>query len=194
MKLDRLFSFATKREKLFLFATLLGFLCTSALSAQERHQHAGSEELGQVNFAISCSDAAQKRFNRAVAMLHSFWYEEAEKAFTEVTKTDPDCAMGYWGIAMSFYHPIWAPPDSTELRKGWAAVEKGKSAGAKTERERDYIAAIEAFYKDSNKSDHRARALDYNKAMEEVYLRYPTDREAAIFYALSLLGTALPDD
>jgi hypothetical protein len=185
-----------KLSKLFLFATLMGLLCASVVRAQEahHHQHDSSEKLGQVNFPVSCSAAAHKQFNRAVAMLHSFWYEEAEKAFSEVTMTDPNCAMGYWGIAMSLYHPLWAPSDSTELKKGQAAVEKVKSVGAKTERERDYIAAIEAFYKDSDKLDHRTRSLAYEKAMEQVYLHYPKDREAAVFYALSLLGTALPID
>jgi tetratricopeptide (TPR) repeat protein len=95
---------------------------------------------------------------------------------------------------MSLYHPVWAPPTPAELNKGAAAVEKAKSIGGKTERERDYIAAIEAFYKDSDKLDHRTRALAFEKSMEQAYLRYPEDREAAIFYALSLLGTALPTD
>lgn len=185
-----------KLSKLFLFATLMGALFASVVRAQEAHQHRhdSPEKLGQVNFPVSCSAAAQKQFNRAVAMLHSFWYEEAEKAFSEVIMTDPNCAIGYWGIAMSLYHPLWAPPDSTELKKGWAVVEKVKAVGAKTQRESDYIAAIEAFYKGSDKLDHRTRSLAYEKAMEQVYLRYAKDREAAVFYALSLLGTALPTD
>src|SRR5499426_2957938 len=107
---------------------------------------------------------------------------------------EPGCAMGYWGIAMSNYHPIWAPPDPAELKRGLAAVEKAKSTDAKSDRERDYITAIEVFYKDADKLAHRARAVAYEKAMEQVYRRYPQDREAAIFYALSLLGTALPTD
>ena len=146
-------------NKLFLFLIIIGFLCASALGAREvhEHQHDSSEKLGRVNFPVSCSAAAQQQFNRAVALLHSFWYEEAEKVFTEVTVTDPSCAMGYWGVAMSNYHPVWAPPTPEELEKGSAAVKKAKSTGAKTERERDYIAAIEAFYKGSDKLDHRTR-------------------------------------
>jgi tetratricopeptide (TPR) repeat protein len=97
--------------------------------------------------------------------------------------------MAHWGVAMSLYHPVWAPSSPAELQKGWAAVEKAKSVDPKTSRERDYIAAIEAFYKDSDRLDHRTRALAYESAMEQVYLRYPNDREAAIFYALALLGT-----
>src|ERR1022692_4477002 len=89
--------------------------------------------------------AAQKTLERAVALLHSFWYDEAEKTFSEATRIDPGCAMGYWGIAMSLYHPVWVPPTPADLKNGMAAVEKARSAAAKTQRERDYIAAIEAF-------------------------------------------------
>jgi len=143
---------------------------------------------------LSCNRAAQQQFNRAVALLHSFWYEEAEKGFVEVTKTDPKCGMGYWGIAMSSYHPVWAPPVAAELRNGMAAMQKANVIGAQTQRERDYIKAIEAFYQDADKIDHRTRALAYERAMEQLYLRYPKDHEAAVFYALALLGTALPTD
>jgi tetratricopeptide (TPR) repeat protein len=158
------------------------------------HRHDASEKLGRVNFVVSCSPAAQKKFNRATALLHSFWYEEAEKAFAAIAKSEPKCAMAQWGVAMSLYHPVWAPATSSELQKGWVAVEKAKSAAAKTARERDYIAAIETFYRDWDKLDHRTRALAYEKAMEHVYLSYPKDREAAIFYALALLGTAQSSD
>lgn len=95
---------------------------------------------------------------------------------------------------MSLYHPLWAPPDANELKKGSAVVEKIKSVSAKTEREDNYLAAIQAFYKDSDRLDHRTRSLAYEKAMEQVYQRHPKDREAAVFYALSLLGTALSTD
>jgi hypothetical protein len=185
-----------KPGKLFLFSSLIMLLGAWTVGAQapHQHQHDRSEKLGQVSFPVSCNAAAQKQFNRAVAMLHSFWYEEAEKAFSEVTQTDPTCAMGYWGIAMSLYHPLWAPPDPSDLKKGWVAVEKGKSVGAKTEREKEYVEAIQVFYKDSAKLDHRTRSLAYEKAMEQVYLHNPKDREGAVFYALSLLGTALPSD
>ena len=169
-------------------------LMTPQETQQHQHYHDASEKLGQVNFPISCSQAAQRQFNRAAALLHSFWYDEAEKAFTEVTKFEPGCAMGYWGIAMSNYHPLWAPPNPAELRRGQAAVEKAEATGAKSARERDYISAIEVFYQDADKLAHGARAGAYEKAMEQVYRRYPQDREAAIFYALSLLGTALPAD
>jgi len=185
-----------KLTRLFLGVSLTVFLCPFTPSAQETHQdkHEMGEKLGRVNFPVSCNGAAQQQFNRAIALLHSFWYEEAETGFVEVTKTDPKCGMGYWGIAMSSYHPVWAPPVAAELRNGMAAMQKANVVGARTQRERDYIKAIETFYLDADKSDHRTRALAYERAMEELYLRYPKDHEAAVFYALALLGTALPTD
>lgn len=175
-------------------AFLVAFFChtpSARAQAAHQHQHEHSEKLGRVNFPISCSPQAQKQFNRAVAWLHSFEYEEAEKVFTEVTVTDPRCGMGYWGIAISNYHPIWAPPNAAELQKGSAAIEKAKSVGARTGRERDYIAAIELFYKDSDKLDHRTRTLAYSEAMEQLYRRYPSDREAGVFYALTLIAKGM---
>src|SRR5258705_9136361 len=173
---------------------LVAFICdTHFASAQEGHQHRHhpSEKLGQVNFSVSCNPQAQTRFNRAVAWLHSFEYEEAEKAFTEVTVIDPRCGMGHWGIAMSNYHPIWAPPTSAELKKGSSAIEKAKVAGARTQRERDYIAAIEIFYKDSDKLDHRTRSFAYHEAMKRIYQNNPSDNEAGVFYALTLIATGM---
>ena len=179
-------------------ALLGGFFShTNSASAQEghqpqhTHQHDPSEKLGQVNFTIACNPQAQRQFNRAVAWLHSFEYEEAEKAFTEVTVTDPRCGMGYWGIAMSSYHPIWAPPTAAELQKGSSAIEKAKSVGARTQRERDYIAAVDVFYRDSDKLDHRTRTFAYCEAMKQLYRRYPSDREAGVFYALTLITTGM---
>ena len=175
-------------------AVLVAFLCHAPLAgAQEAHQHAHShtEELGRVNFPVTCTPQARRQFNRAVAWLHSFEYEEAEKAFTDVAVTDPRCGMAHWGIAMSNYHPIWGPPSVAELKKGLNAIEKAKSVGARTERELDYIAAIEFFYKDSDKLDHRTRALAYGEAMERLYRRYPSDSEAGVFFALTLIAKGM---
>src|SRR3989442_13705871 len=171
-------------------AVLTGVLCAPAASAQV----ASGEKLGTVVFPVSCSPAASQQFARAVALLHSFWYEEAVKAFTEVTVTDPSCAMAFWGVAMSMYYPLWYPPSEATLKAGLAAVDHAKAASAKTQRERDYLAAIETFYRDWDKSDHRSRTVAYEKAMERVYARYPDDNEAAIFYALALNATAPPTD
>lgn len=183
-------------SKLFLGASLAVLLCSSTLKAQETqpHKHEMGEKLGRVNFSVSCNRAAQQQFNRAVALLHSFWYPEAEKGFVGVTKADPKCGMGYWGIAMSSYHPLWAPPVAAELQNGIAAMQKANVVGARTQREKDYLTAIQTFYQDADKVDHRTRALAYQKSMEQLYLRYPKDHEAAVFYALALLGTAQPTD
>lgn len=188
-------------KRTLLFAAALtaalfaAFTCYApAARAQDdahQHQHEHAERLGRVNFPVSCTARAQRQFNRAVAWLHSFEYEEAEKAFAEVSVTDPRCGMGYWGVAMSNYHPIWAPPNAAELQKGLAATAKAKAIGAPTSRERDYIAAIELFYKDSDKLDHRARALAYSDAMEQLHRRYPVDREAGVFYALTLIAKGM---
>lgn len=147
-----------------------------ALTAQEPHHHS----LGTVNFPVSCSPAAQKTFNTGVALLHSFWYSEAEKTFAQIVRADPTCAMAYWGIAMSVYHPLWAPPNPADLQKGAAAVVKAKSAAAKTQRERDYIAAIEIFYRDAGKVNHHDRALAWRDAMQQLSAKYPDDPEAAV--------------
>ncbi|MBI3799936.1 MAG: hypothetical protein HY268_23550, partial [Deltaproteobacteria bacterium] len=179
-----------------LLLVCAAFSLASGVSAHEEHQHSSGtpEKVGTVHFPISCSAEVQQPFEHAVALLHSFWFEEAGKGFTTVTELDPNCAMGYWGIAMSLWYPLWEHPTEARLQQGLATVEKAKAVGAKTEREKDYIAAIEVFYKDSDKLDHRTRVLAYEKAMEQVYLRYPEDREAAAFYALALDATALPTD
>ena len=138
----------------------------------------GAKIVEEVDFATSCSPAVQHPFKHAVWTLHSFWYPEALKDFTAVTEADPGCAIGYWGIAMSHWYPLWYPPSPAALKAGSEAVEKAMAAPTKTEREKDYIAAIAAFYRDNDKLDHRTRAVAYEKAMEQVYLKYPEDREA----------------
>jgi len=165
------------------------------LTAQEKT--GDPEKLGKVHFAMSCTPAVQQQFDRAVAMLHSFWVSPAAKAFAEVAKSDPNCAMAYWGIAINRRaNPLAGAPDAAALKDGWEAVEKAKSIGLKTERERDYVAAIGNYYKDWEKLDHQTRVLAYEKSMEQVYVRYPEDSEAAVFYALALdeAVTVVPAD
>src|SRR5690242_6635187 len=115
-------------------ALLIAFVCKSS-AQHEQHRHDSSEKLGDVNFVTSCAPQVQKEFNHAVAWLHSFEYEEAEKTFSEIAATDPKCGMAYWGVAMSSYHPLWAAPTGEELQRGWSAIEKAKSTGARTQRE-----------------------------------------------------------
>ncbi len=175
---------------------VLALAAPGATLDDKDHQHhqARPEKLGTITFPTSCAPASQGPFARAVALLHSFWYDEAEKAFAAVAAADPACAMAQWGVAMSLYHPIWAAPTPAEIARGKAAVEKAVAAGAWTDREKTYVAAIESFFKDAETVDHRIRALAYEKAMERVHQQYPEDREAAVFYALALLGTAAPAD
>jgi len=172
-----------------LVVAVAALILGSALGASA---HDG-EKLGTVHFSVSCAPTVQADFERAVALLHSFWYEEAVKAFTGVTTADPTCAMGFWGVAMSVYYPLWQPPSAAMLEKGAAALAKTHGLTA-TPREKDYIAAIETYYRDHDRLDHRTRALAYDKAMEQLYRRYPEDREAAVFYALALNATAAPTD
>ena len=178
-------------KRSLLLAITLVFSSIIVQAQHGDHRHEPSEKLGRVNFVVSCTPAAQKQFNHAVAWLHSFEYEEAEKAFNEVAATDPRCGMAYWGVAMSNYHPLWAAPTAAELQRGWAAVEKAKQAGARTQRERDYIAAMETFYKDTDKVDHRTRTFAYHEAMKRLYENNRTDSEAGAFYALTLIATGM---
>ena len=168
---------------------------TGTLAGAQPKQSGGkSDQLGTVHFSTSCKAEVQASFDRAVALLHSFWYGAAVKAFTEVGTGDPGCAMAYWGVAMSVWYPLWEPPSPGALKQGSEAVQKAKGVGGKTDRERDYIGAIETFYRDADKLDHRTRALAYEAAMERIYTKYPQDREAAVFYALALDATQDPTD
>lgn len=176
---------------------LLAGVCTAFVApalAQHEHPAGDVSKLGKVNFPVSCEQSVQSQFNSAVAMLHSFWFEKASETFAAVAERDPKCGMAYWGVAMTHWHEIWEAPGPADLKAGMAAVEQAKSAGANTQRERDYVTAIETFYKDADKLDHRTRALAYETATDRLQGRYPDDHEAAIFHALALLATAPPTD
>src|ERR1019366_4585610 len=148
--------------RVVLFVGVYSVLVPTAF-AQHEHPAGDPSKLGKVSFPVSCDPSVQQQFSSAVAMLHSFWYEKASETFAAVAEKDPTCGMAYWGVAMTYYHPIWQPPDPADLKAGTAYMEKAKLVGAKTQRERDYIAAIETFYKDSDKIDHASRALAYER-------------------------------
>jgi tetratricopeptide (TPR) repeat protein len=153
------------------------------------------DRLGKVNFQNSCSPAVQAQFERAVALLHSFAFQGALKGFADVAQADPKCGIAHWGSAVAWLgNPLAGAPPAKNLQEGAAAVARANAAGAGTARERDYIKAIEAFYKDPDKLDHGTRALAYEKAMEALAAKYPQDSEAQIFYALSLNVTLNPND
>ena len=145
------------------------------------------EKLGRVHFKTSCSPEAQRQFERALAMLHSFFFPETVKAFTAIPAIDPSCAIAYWGIAISQRpNPLVGPFDAATLKRGLDAIEKGEAIGSKTQRERDWLAALKEFYKDYDKVDQDTRTRNYEKAMERLAAKYPDDVEAKIFHALAL--------
>src|SRR5262249_43750381 len=141
---------------------------------------------GKVGFPASCDPKVQARFERGVALLHSFWFPEGRKAFLEVLEADPSCSIAYWGLGVNrLLNPFGGQPQEKVLLEGQAAVDKGLAAPTKTQRERDYIEAVAAFYS-HDRAPWRERTLRYEKAMEQLAARYPQDSEAAIFYALAL--------
>src|SRR5437868_4455844 len=164
---------------------------------------------GSVDFKVSCAPEVRSEFIRGVALLHSFFYEEARRIFTEVAAKDPTCAMAQWGIAMTWWHPIRTPPTPDEMSAGKAAAEKAMAMNAGTDRERGFITALNAYYNtpdgpstgEVGQSCHgpvgpRDRVIAYEKAMRTLYERYPDDVETQTFYALAVLavGYANPTD
>lgn len=152
------------------------------------------KQFGSVDFKISCSGKVKDDFNLAIKLLHSFEYDEAEKVFAKIIDEQPECAMAYWGVAMSNFHALWTPPSETELKKGAKAIEIAQSIAHKSKREEEYINAIASLYKEWDKVDHRTRCINFEKAMENLNKEYPDDKEAAIFYALALNAAADPAD
>jgi tetratricopeptide (TPR) repeat protein len=157
----------------------------------------GSEngQFGTVEFSLSCSDKVRGNFNLAMALLHSFEYPEAEKVFAKVIDEEPDCIMAYWGAAMCNFHPLWEIPSEKELLKGARIITLARSlVENKTSRESDYLEAIATIYDQWDKLDHRTRVQKFERASEKIYIKYPNDREGAIFYALALRSAADPND
>ncbi|HET7451987.1 MAG TPA: hypothetical protein VFL12_04560, partial [Thermoanaerobaculia bacterium] len=171
----------------------VALLCTAPLLAQEHHHH-GDGELGTVNFPVSCAPEVRVDFSHAVALLHSFGYEQARNAFTAIARKDPSCAMAQWGVAMTWYHPIWAPPTASDLDSGRAAAEKAATLPAESEREKGFVDAIGKFYRGGVERDFRSRTAAYRDAMTALAGRFPDDHEVVIFEALSILGAAVPGD
>ncbi len=147
------------------------------------------DQFGDVSFALSCNYDMRKTFDLAVSLLHSFEYEEAEKAFVQVLDADPDCAMAYWGVAMSISHSLWYQSDNSYLEKGSKLLEIANKIPT-GDREKDYLDAITVYYKDWNTLNKQERSLLYEKKMEAIYEKYSDDTEAAVFYALALRASA----
>ena len=156
--------------------------------------HASDEKLGAVNFETSCKPEAQKLFNQGMLYQHSFWYRASQNVFEDVLKADPQCGIAYWGIALSMLWNPHVPTPAKNLADGAAMIAKGKSLGAGTQRERDYLLALGVMYADFDKVDHRTRIVAYANAMEQLAQRYPNDDEAQIHFALALNTSASAAD
>lgn len=172
--------------------TLFLVYAALALASPEGGQHHHAQ-LGKVSFDSSCNARAKPYLERGLGWLHSFEYPEAEREFSRAAAADSTCVIAHWGVAMTYYHPLWVPPTQTELEKARAALAKARATPAKTKREQDYIAAIGSFYDGSESLDHKTRALAYNAAMARMHSSYPKDREAAVFYALSQIAVGTLD-
>ena len=174
-------------------AVFLLLLLSFCARANAQHEHPVPEKLGTVSFPTSCSAQVQSSFNRAVALLHSFTYASAAEAFAEVARQDPHCAMAHWGIAMSYYHQLWAPPPGDAVAKGRAELEQAQQVGGGTPREKEFIAAASLIFS-KDEGSYEEHAAKYRDAMAAVAKHNPADVESQIFYALSLLATASPQD
>lgn len=178
--------------------TLVACLAAAAPAPAQmpsEHQHSEPEKLGRVHFETSCRPEVAAAFDRGVALLHSFSFSASRRAFEGVLADDPTCAIAYWGLAMSHWgNPFAGLKRGALLQNGQAAVTRGLATGTPTPRERDYIAAAAELYKDHETVDHRARIVNYERAMEALHAAYPDDREATAFYALAVNQTALPTD
>ena len=181
------------RQKLIAAVSLM--LIAASATAQE-HQHGNGEKLGRVHFSTSCNEPAQSDFNRAVALLHSFQFSRAIEGFNAVLRQDPTCAIAYWGIGLSDWSNPFAPGQKAkgQLQLGQQSAERGKELGARTDRERAYLAAVGKLYGDFDSTPQQVRLLAYRDAMGNVAAKYPEDHEAQIFYALALAAAADPDD
>lgn len=175
----------------------LAWLMTGALAMQagahEHASHPAPEVLGAVVFPTSCAATVQPRFERALALLHSFAYTEAEKAFRKVAAADPRCAIAHWGVAMSLFHQLWDNPAPAELEKGAAELERARRLGTASARELAFIDAAAVYFRNDG-SPHATRAQAYEDAMADVEQRFPDDVEARIFHALALIADAPPTD
>jgi hypothetical protein len=165
--------------------TFVGMFCASSLFAQHGH---GSEGVGAAHMETSCLPAVQQKFDRALALLHNFWYARALTVFEEVQQADPACAMAYWGAAMTYNHPFWDAPTPEDLKAAWAHAQKGLAAKSQSDRERMYLLAVAALYKDGGVGTTKAaRDQAYREQMAAAFARYQDD-ETKLFYALAILG------
>jgi tetratricopeptide (TPR) repeat protein len=174
-------------------AIVIGWIATSLTVLAV--DGASAKEWGDVHFQISCDQQVQSNFDRAVAMLHSYSFQAASKTIGEVLKDDPNCAMGYWGLAASTMGSLFAGRTGPgALGKGWEYIQKAKEIGAKTDREQGYIEAAELFFQDADNTDQHKRLQAYSDALEQLHRKYPDDLEAEVFYGYAVTALAPPSD
>lgn len=168
---------------LFLMAAV-ALTSSQRLQAQEHHAHAG-DDVGTVDFRVSCSEAVRSDFDRALAMLHHMMYPQSYTIFQQIAERDPQCGMAHWGMAMTHFRPLWYRPSSDDLRAGWAALQQAREIGIRSEREEALVAATEAFYRDPEADEWFPRLARWTEAMREAHGAHPNDNNIAAFYALS---------
>lgn len=188
-----------RQPRAFVFIPLLVLALSLARGAQTRKQpeprdRGVTAQVGQVNFPTSCAAEVRSTIETGVALLHSFQYEESRQTFSKAAKQDPNCAMAYWGQAMSRYEPIWEFPNGKTLKEGLGEVQQAQKLAAATERERGYIAAAAAFYRDEPTLTHQERMQGYSAALARLRSQFPGDVDAAAFYGLSLIALSEEED
>src|SRR5262245_49746394 len=177
---------------LVLAITALSIASANGQPSGHDHPSGPAEEgLGRAHMDTSCAPAVAAEFDRSLALLHNFWYVRAFERFNQIAKNDPECAMAYWGAAMTLNHPFWDPPSQADETAAWALVQKGLAAREASTRERLYLAAAAALYRDAGAGAKSERDGHYRDAMAALYAAYPDD-ETKLFYGLSILG-AIPE-
>ncbi len=195
MKLNKPFHSSLVPNGFLAYAATLALVLAAAgpgvreaAGAQPATYEPPIEGLGHVHMETACSPSVSASFDRALALLHNFWYARALVAFNEVAQIDPECGMAYWGAAMTYNHPFWDAPTQAEETAAWALVQKGRQAARQSPRDRMYLGAVAALYRDAGAGPKAARDEAYKDAMAAVYAKTPYE-ETKLFYGLAVLGT-----
>jgi tetratricopeptide (TPR) repeat protein len=182
--------FTVRRSRIAVLLVPLGLVALArAATAQDGHAHHAHDEIGVVDFQVSCDPAVRPAFDRAVALLHHMMYHEARQAFQAIAEADPECAMAHWGIATSLFQPLWPGRPSAEIRRqGWESVQRARELRPGTDRERAFVDATAAFFQDPDRDEWWPRIRRWHEALERAHRDHPEDTEAAVLYALSLMA------